>query len=188
MRTDVRAVRLTTGGGFQPQSGVRAMVPRILLLVLAVFITLHALAIYPLLDARLAMGVLLSLFILSAASMTISFIQQQGNDGGPWLRLAFLVSWFVLAAFGILLLVNGGLDRSPSNEVSATVLQKAIIKGRYGAVQYQLFVSSWRPGVSREDLSVISSVYDRAAIGKPVTVKLHEGYFGLPWYGSILPE
>lgn len=53
---------------------------------------------------------------------------------------------------------------------------------------YYLWVTSWRPGRTEEDFNIGSREFDRARIGKTVTVELHSGFFGLPWRGDILAE
>jgi hypothetical protein len=172
-----------------PQSPPLAlMILYIVLLVPGVFITLHALSAYPVLDGRVAMGVLLFGFLFPPVLLVISIVRNQPSADSLWLRWVFICASVALVLLGALLLVNGGLDRSAAREVRTTVLQKAAITGRRGAVQYHLSVVSWRPGISREDFNVAASLFNRAVVGKTVRVKLYGGYFGIPWYGSISPE
>lgn len=157
-----------------------------IVLVVGLAITMPAIYAYSLLDEFYAMGALLLIYIFAGLAMTLSFAPNVGARGSKWLRrIAFGLS-ISLVTLGILLLMNGGLDRFPTNDVTATVLEKRI--GGLRKRQYHIYVSSLRPGIGREDLKVGSSVFERAAVGKIVTVKLHPGYLGLPWYADVSPE
>jgi hypothetical protein len=105
----------------------------------------------------------------------------------PW-RI-FYAAWFVaLMLFVSLFTLNPGLDKSPRSNVRATVIRKEVDNtGRFGP-HYYLVVSSWRPGRNSENLRVASRIFERAVVGKSVTVELRKGYFGLPWYGNVSPE
>ena len=149
-------------------------------------ITMPAIYAYSLLDEFYAMGALFLIYIFAGLAMTLSFAQSAGARGSKWLRrIAFGLS-LSLVTLGIALLMNGGLDHFPANDVTATVLEKRVGGGR--ARQHHIYVSSLRPGIGREDLKVGSSIFDRAAIGKIVIVRLHPGYLGLPWYADVFPE
>ena len=157
-----------------------------IVLMVGLAVTMPTIYAYSLLDEFYAMGAFLLVYIFAGLATALSFAQNVGPRGSKWLRrIAFGLS-LSLATLGILLLMNGGLDRYPTNDVTATVLQKKISGGR--ARQYHLYVSSWRTGISREDLKVRSPVFERAAEGKTVTVKVHPGYLGLPWYADVSPE
>jgi hypothetical protein len=166
---------------------MKRIVTHLVFLVLALFIAQFALGRYPLLDNRLALGIELFLFILSAISLSVWVTKSRRNGGGQRSRSAFFAFSLALGTFGILLLINGGLDRSPASKVSATVLQKLVVRGRHNVVQYRLYVSSWRPGNSHEDLSVKITVFDEAVVGKTVTVVTRSGFFHLPWYADVYP-
>jgi hypothetical protein len=162
------------------------MILRTLMMVPGVFATLNAMAVYPLLNARPAMTFLLSGFLLPVALQIASTVRNRpGNDGGRALRIAYACSSLALVSFGLLLFLNGKLDRSPANDVKTTVLEKTTFRGR--ATQYHLIVSSWRQGTERQDMNVSSKVFDRVAVGKAVTVEMHDGFFGFSWYGRISP-
>src|SRR5262249_46463312 len=154
-----------------------------LLLTPGVFLTLHALSVYPLLDSRIAMGCLLCGFLFPAALNIASILRNRPDYDPAPLRKAYMLSAFALVFLGAVLHANGMLDRSPVTQMHATVLQKTMIRGR--ATQRHLFVSSWRPGRAREHFIVSPSVYESAAVGKPVAIDVHAGYFGFPWHGQI---
>jgi len=175
------------------------------------------LAFYPPLDLHPLIVLMMCVFFLLVVLQLLSRLRKRlGNDGRalevpvttvktrrffltrsqnhmalesslPW-RM-FYVAWFaVLMLFVLLLFLNGPLDKSPRSDVRVTVIRKEVDNGGRFGPHYYLVVSSWRPGRSSENLRVGSQVFERAIVGKSVTVELHKGYFGLPWYGSVSPE
>ena len=132
-----------------------------------------AYSVYPLLDGRyVLMGVVFLLFLLAGQ-----------------VPRAAAYSGLALALLAATLFLNGALDQRPAAEIKTTVIRKAMMTGsqKFGT-HYHVVVSSWRPGRNQEDFDVDPSIYWRAAVGRPATLELHKGYFGLPWYGSISPE
>src|SRR5215468_946058 len=120
----------------------------LLLMTPGVFLTLLALTIYPPVNARLPMAVMLCIFLLPLALMVLSFVLNRPNGNvktGPILCVSSSVALLLLAT---LLFLNGCLDRSSPNEVRTTVIRKAVIRGK--STQYNLTLSSWRPGRSIE--------------------------------------
>jgi hypothetical protein len=159
----------------------------ILLLVPGVFVSLSALAVYPPLDTRLVMAAVLGLFLLPVMPQFLSYVQKRPGGDAGWLRAAYIFSGLALCMLALLLFLNGWLDRSPWSEVRTTVIRKTVLRGGRGT-QYELAVSTWRPGRSLEHFNVSSRVFDSAVVGKVVRVPLHKGFFSLPWFGSISPE
>jgi hypothetical protein len=157
-----------------------------LLLIPALMASQMPLGIYPPLDTRLPMGLIIGAFLLSAVLQLQRLVRRQPNNVG-WQRMLSTCSALALPLIGLLLFLNGRLDRSPPNDVSATVIRKIAPIG-YRQAQYGLVVSSWRPGRSSEVLNVGSRVFEHATTGKSVTVELRKGYLGLPWYDDIAPE
>ncbi len=157
----------------------------ILLMVPGVILSLHAQGLYHPLDARVPMGFMLSLFLLPVALQMFSFLRRRPSENmGRW-RAEYICSGLALVLLALLLFLNGGLDDSPLNRVRPTVMRKAVMHNAKGPTQYNLTVSSWRPGRSVENFNVVRSVFDRSVVGKTVTVELHKGFFGLPWLGRI---
>jgi hypothetical protein len=169
----------------RPDSGVRPppsawgvrQALNILLLIPGVFVGLLALGVYPPVDTRVVMGFLLGFFLLPVALQIFSLAP----------RAVYVSASAALVLLGLLLLLNGRLDKSPASEVKTTVLRKTVLRGRRGT-QYDLAVSSWRPGRTLEHFKVTSREFDRAVVGKIALVELHKGFLGLPWYGEISPE
>jgi hypothetical protein len=158
----------------------------ILLMTPGVFVTLHALSVYPPVNARFPMAVMLFMFLLPVVLMVLSFVLNRPNENQKTWRILYVSSSVALLLLAILLFLNGYLDRSSPNEVRTTVIRKAVIRGR--STQYNLSVSSWTPDRSIENFNVAMNVFERAAVGKTVTVELHKGFFGMPWHGKIWPE
>ena len=157
----------------------------VLLMTPGVFATFLALSWYPPINARLPMAAMLCLFLLSAVLMVLNVVIKRPNKEAKTWRTLYISSSVALLLFAILLFLNGGLDRSPTNEVRTTVIRKAVLRGRYGAKQYNLTVSSWRPGRSLENFNVALNVFNGTAVGKIITVEMHKGFLGLPWHGKI---
>src|SRR5215469_3589593 len=124
MRIELQRLGRPYGSGSAGMSSTGIMVVRILLLTPGVFLTLRALAVYPLLDSRAVMGVMLCGYLLPAVLQVASFVNSAG-DNGIVLRSVFGVSSIGLVLLGVLLLVNGSLDRSPAGEAKATVLDRS---------------------------------------------------------------
>ncbi len=187
MRIELQSARQTNGTRDARSSAFAVTLLYIMLLVPGVFLTLRALSVYPLLDSRMAMAFLLSGFLFPSAALIVSIVRNREGNDGKVLRRIYVCASLALVLLGLFLFANGKLDGSPTRSLQATVLEKIVVRGRYGATQKRLFVSSARPGRSREDLNVSSDVFDRAVVGKAVTVELHQGFFGLSWYGRIFP-
>jgi hypothetical protein len=158
----------------------------ILLMTPGVFFTFHALSVYPPVNPRFPMAVMLCIFVLPVVLMMLSFVLKRPNENVKTWRIVYVSSSIALLLSAILLFLNGYLDRSIPYEVRTTVIRKAVIRGR--ATQYNLTVSSWRTGRSIENFNVALKVFERAAVGKSVTVEVHEGLFSMPWHGKISTE
>lgn len=157
-----------------------------LLLVPGVLACLTARILYPLLDDGIAVGLMVGLFLLPFVIQLILVLRKQSNARS--LNIAYTSSGCALMIVALVLLLNGGMDKSPSTFITAPVIRKTVATDRYGEQQYHLIVSSWRPGRSSEELSVGRGVFQRAAVGRNVAVEVHRGYFGYPWSGKILPQ
>jgi hypothetical protein len=157
-------------------------------MVPGVMLSLLAQGLYHPLDARVPMGLMLSLFLFPVALQMLSFLRKRPSQNvGRW-RALYICSSLALLLLALLLCLNGGMDGSPLNRVRATVIRKAVIRSGKGSTRYNLTVSSWQPGKNQENLNVGRSLFDRVVVGKTVTVEVHKGFFSLPWLGSISPE
>jgi len=157
-----------------------------LLMTPGLFFTFLSFGAYPPVDMRFFMGVMLCTYVLGSVLLMLSLVRKRQNENPRIWQILYVSSAVGLLMLAILLHLNGGLDRSLKEGVRTTVIRKAVVRGRH--VRYNLTVSSWRPTRSTEDFYVPSYVFDRAVIGKTVTVEVHKGYFDIPWRGKISPE
>jgi hypothetical protein len=103
------------------------------------------------------------------------------------LKRAYLVAGAVSIFLALVIACNGGLDRSAATPVTATIVRKQVVRGRYGP-SYAMKVGSWRPGRATESIYVNVGTYRSTSVGKPIVVEMHGGVFGLPWYSGVLTE
>jgi hypothetical protein len=143
-----------------------------------------AYVIYPLLDAGPLVAFGLCVFILPFVLKLSSIVRKRLSEDVGRLRTVYVCASFSLLLLSLLVFVNGWQDRSPLSAVRATVIQKTSTRGR-GGTSYYVIVTSWRPGRSVEELTVGARTYNNVAVGKPVTVGVHKGAFGLPWYEYV---
>jgi hypothetical protein len=148
---------------------------------------LLAYVVYPPLDQGLLATFGVCALFLPMVLRLRSIVRKRLSEDAGRLRTAYVCSSLALAMLALLLLLNGWLDRSPRSLVRTTVVRKTFTNGR-SVTKYLLTVSSWRSGRSEEDFNVDSRTFSRAAVGKTVTVELHQGFFGLPWSGNISPQ
>jgi hypothetical protein len=159
----------------------------ILLSVPGVVVSLLPLGAYPPLDIRPVMGLMICLYLLPWTVYLFSILRKRAGNAAGLLRGVFIFSAVAVALLGASLIINGALDKFPQTELETKVVRKVVLNGRR-ATQYHIFVSSWRPGRSQEDFNVVQQVFNRARVGKRLTVEVHHGFLGLPWYGKISPE
>jgi len=165
------------------QSG-KSLNPYSLLLAPGLLGGILAYVVYPPLDAGPLVAFGLCVFLLPFVLKLSSMVRNRlGEDVGR-LRTAYVCASFALLLLSLLVLVNGWQDRSPRSAVRATVIQKTYSRGR-GGTSYSVIVSSWRPGRSVEELRVGVRTYNNVVVGKPITVGVHKGAFGLPWYEYV---
>jgi hypothetical protein len=162
----------------------KSLDPYSLLLAPGLLSGLFAYVVYPPLDAGPLVVSGLCIFILPFVLKLSSILRNQLSEDVGRMRTVYICTSFALLALSLLVLVNGWQDRSPRNAVRATVVQKTYTRSR-GSTSYYVIVSSWRPGRSVEELRVGVRTYNNAAVGKPVTVGVHKGAFGLPWYEYV---
>jgi hypothetical protein len=157
-----------------------------LLLLPGLICCMTARMIYPLLDDGIALGLMVGLFVLPFVVQLILVLRKRPD--ARLIRIAFTVSGCALMILALILLLNGGMDKSPGTVMTASVIRKTVLTGRHGTRQYHLIVSSWRPRRNTEDLNVRSDVFRRAAVGRDVAIDVRAGYFGYPWSGKISAE
>jgi hypothetical protein len=102
-------------------------------------------------------------------------------------KRAYLIAGAVSIFLALMIASNGGFDRSVATPVTAMVVRKQVVRGRYGP-SYTLKVRSWRAGRATESLYVNAPTYRSASLEKPIVAEMHRGTFGLPWYSGVLAE
>jgi hypothetical protein len=158
-----------------------------LLLIPALFVAQMPLGIYPPLDTRLPMGLIIGTFLLSAIPRLMNIRQRPQSNNVQWWKVMSTCAGLILPLIGIMVFLNGKLDTSPRSDVRTTVIRKIAPAG-YRQAQYIVVVSSGRSGRSEEALNVNSPVFERARVGKTVTIEMRQGHFGLPWVANVFPE
>jgi hypothetical protein len=143
-----------------------------------------AYVIYPPLDAGPLVAFGLCIFFLPFVLKLSSMVRKRLGEDASRLRTAYVCASLALLLLSLLVLVNGWQDTSPRSAVRATVIQKTSTRSR-GGTSYSVLVSSWRPGRSVEELRVGAATYNNTVVGKTVTVGVHKGAFGLPWYEYV---
>jgi hypothetical protein len=124
------------------------------------------------------------------------------RQSGPVVILYCFFGMTLLMA-GAVMCVNQILDGSEGVAVEATVQEKILTHGKHGSKNYFLRIASPTTALlsifdlgETEDLRVNRSIFDRATEGSTtVTLTIHEGLLGMPWYqlphdafGDLKPE
>jgi hypothetical protein len=91
-----------------------------------------------------------------------------------------IAGWCLVA----IVVCNGALDRSFTS-TQAIVEARQFKQGRFSIKHYSLVVESWRPGRDTEKLTVDAATYELAIPNQVVTVDVHRGFLGWPWYSSV---
>jgi len=143
---------------------------------------------YPLLDQDPALEVALFLFFVPIVILIVLAVRKRSVPNLQLLKKTF--AWFggILASLVVLLLINGAFDSRPSSTESSVVTRKSVSHGR-GGPHYTIRVSpSWRPRREEEKLPVNGATFSLVHIGQAVTVEVHPGALGLPWFSSVTPR
>ncbi len=151
------------------------------------FGVLAAVHFYPPLDRHSLFVLALCLFFIPGIFHVVSAVRKRLALDVDRLKKAYLYSGSAVVLLALLIASNGTLDMSPTRIVKSSILRKNISSGRHSTT-HNFFVTSWRPGRSTEDLAVAVSLYVRASVGQAITIEVHNGLFGLPWYGQISLE
>jgi hypothetical protein len=92
-----------------------------------------------------------------------------------------IAGWCLLT----IVVCNGALDRSFTSTQAVVEARQFKVSRRFSIKQYSLVVESWRPGRETETLTVDAATYGLAVPNQVVTVDVHQGFFGWPWYSSV---
>jgi hypothetical protein len=185
IEVQVRPRPAGSDGSIPPgRQAAKSLDPYSLLLAPGLLTGLFAYIIYPPLDAGPLVAFGLCIFLLPFALKLSSMVRKRLSEDVGRMRTVYICASFALLVLSLMVLVNGWQDKSPRSAVRATVIQKTSTRTK-GGTSYSVVVSSWRPGRSVEELRVGARTYNNAVVGKPVTVGVHKGAFGLPWYEYV---
>jgi hypothetical protein len=149
--------------------------------------TIAANYFYPLLDSNPLFAIVLCIFFLPIIFHISSSMRKRLVLDADRLKKAYLYCGALVIFLALLIAVNGALDMSPVTVVKSAIVRKSISSGRYSTTHH-FHVASWRPGKNTENLTVGIPLYVRASVGQSVAIEMHNGLFGLPWYGHISLE
>jgi O-antigen/teichoic acid export membrane protein len=141
---------------------------------------------YPLLDRNWILLLGLALFFLPVVAQIASRVRKRGRLDADRLKKTYSVCAVLLAGLVLMTFLNGAADRSPAQRIQTTVLHLYSYHGRSSS--YRVIVPSWRSGRSQESLYVSLRTFSRLRVGGPVTVEVHGGLVGVPWYRLASPE
>lgn len=154
-------------------------------LFIGVFGVLIAGSVYPLLETG-ALSLLLAVLLLLPFAVYIGLaVRNRLAAHIHQSRRVFSCCGVVLIGLAAFLGLNGWLDRAPAQFVRTSIIHKHVTSGIRSSVARVLDVSSWRRGHDEEHLQVSRAQYRSTAIGDQIVIEVHNGRFGLPWYGSI---
>ena len=151
------------------------------------FGVLAAVHLYPPLDRNPVFEITLCIFFFPMIFHVVSAVRKRLALDANRLKSAYLYGGAAVVLLALVIAGNGALDSSPVRLVRSSIIGKSITSGRHSTTHH-FFVASWRPGRSAEDLAVAVPLYVRGSIGQAITVEVHSGLFGLPWYGEIVLE
>ena len=140
---------------------------------------------YPLLDRDRMFILAIILFFFPVSIHIASAVRKRLQVDAALLTKTY--TWFAasLATIAVFVLLNGAADRSHAVETPTSVIHKRVSRGR--STSYRLIVQSWRPGRQEEGLGVSGGTFVRVREGQRITIEIHKGLFGLPWYGKVTP-
>ncbi len=156
-------------------------------LFVGLFGVLAAVHFYPPLDRNSLFAIALCILFFPMIFHVICSARKSLALDVNRLKAAYLYCGAAVVLLALVIAGNGALDNSPVRVVNSSILQKTVSHGRY-STSHHLHVASWQQGRSTEDFSVGIPLYVRASIGQTITVEVHNGLFGLPWYGKIVLE
>jgi hypothetical protein len=155
--------------------------------LLGLFGVLAAVHFYPPLDRDSLFVIVLCIFFFPIIFHVTSSVSKRLALDVDRLKQTYLYCGAAVIFLALLIACNGAMDMSPAKDVKSSIVRKNITSGRHSTTHH-LHVASWRPGRNTEDLAVPVPLYVRASVGQAVTVEVHQGLFGLPWYGQISLE
>jgi len=175
-------------GELTPQRGLERILRwRTVALLAGLFAVLMVCTAYRLLDNAPVFTLAVILFGLPLTWYLVGAVRKNQVQNSRTLKLVF--DWCVGLTIGLLaiLVANGALDHQPPQQVHGSILRSYESSGRRSHY-YHLVVRSWRPNHQTENIEVGRITYQRANTRQEVTIELHPGFLGMPWYGRVIPN
>jgi hypothetical protein len=135
---------------------------------------------FPLVNSNPFFFVVLALVFLPAGPYVAGYFNDRLPSYLKWLwpLMILCVASELVISLGVFL--NGRLDNTAPQTITATIRKKSIIPGKSNV--YELTVDSWRQDRDTERFDVSKSFFDTHNVGGTLSVPVHRGRFGVPWY------
>ena len=92
----------------------------------------------------------------------------------------FMVIFTLGYSFGVVLLVNCGLDASDPQRSPAVVVGRRISHGK--STTYYVSITPWKGGRQSREIQVSGRFYNQHPQGTPVEVEMSAGLLAIPWF------
>ena len=163
------------------------MKPYVWILLAGICGTIVAAHFYPPLDMNPTMLIALIIFFAPMAINVFLQVRKQLAPNLEFVNAAYKYAGWGLVVFAACLFLNGALDRHPSMQAHTRVSQKSVSRGRGGPTYSLTLDPSWRDGRTQERLDVSGATFASVRTGERVSVDVHRGWFGLPWFSRVSP-
>lgn len=117
--------------------------------------------------------------VCSAIVCGLAWLCDRTVHGRRALILLVMIPLMTLPSLGALLVLNCAADDSPATVHASTVIKRRHVPGKGGG--YFLDLSLWQDSMQRTERRVSRRVFDRARVGKPVSMFTKPGWLGFPW-------
>ena len=161
---------------------------RCLYLSFAGLVVLAAAAyLYPALERNWLPAIAMVLFFLPLILRWASSKWKRLAADVNLLKTAYWCCGVSVMLIALLIASNGALDWAPPIVVKSRIIKTRVTHGKYSSTNH-LILASWRQGRTTEDVAVGDALYSCATIGRQVSIEVHPGLFGMPWYGRVTLE
>jgi hypothetical protein len=140
---------------------------------------------YPLVDSNRLFEPALVIFLAPLPTLFYGSWKAQLPGYERWLKPLIIICNVLIFSLVLLDVGNGAMDSNPPQKVSVLITEKDASRGR-SAMYYRFEVTSWRSGHEKEILNVKHEVYRRYRVGDQLSITVHPGKFGIPWF--VMPS
>jgi hypothetical protein len=155
---------------------------------LGIFVVLDTIYIeYPPVTSCLwILKVIAAIFVIPAAIAMVLDNCNRLTRYAALVRLMMVFAAAMLVLFAAYLYLNGHLDRNPPVESEATVSDKWVYDGRYGATDILVMSIPFNGEKFEDDVRTSFETFEATKPGDVVRVLIHPGAFSLPWYSPFV--